>query len=740
MEETSRYGDGIEPPPDRPFRAPDHPAGRAPDNTVASASRLEALRRAHVLDTPPEEAFDRLTRLAAAVLHVPVSLVSLVDHDRQFFKSCAGTLPEPWHAQRQTPLSHSFCRHAVTRAQPLVIDDAREHPLVKDNGAVADLGVVAYAGVPLILSDGHAVGSFCVIDSKPRKWTANDLDVLRTLAASAVGELELRGLLCERQAASDELRRNNDILRAVTEGTGDAIFVKDRHGRYLMINAAAARMVGKAPHEIIGHDDTFLFDPDTAAKAMAHDRRVIEAGRVEAEEKSYPMPGGARTLSTFKAPYRDTDGNILGVIGIARDVTARREAERELEQAKEQADAARAAAEAASRAKDQFLAVLSHELRTPLAPVLALAGAWEADGSSLPPELREDLGLIRRNVELEVRLIEDLLDLTRVAKGKLVLSVGPADAHALLRNTLRMCSTEDLVSKSLCLESDLSAEAPFVRADPARLQQVFWNLLNNAIKFTPPGGRIAVGTRNAPTESGGQRFVVEVSDTGVGIAPDTLPRIFEPFEQGAEGVTRQFGGLGLGLSICKALVDAMGGRITASSAGAGRGATFRVELETSEEPAAAAAPKVPVAAGGPPVAASPFAADGNGNGAESPDAPRPLRILVVDDHVDTSKVMGRLLARLGYQVRTAGTVHAAVEAMASDPADVVISDLGLPDGHGHDLMRRLRESQPGLKGIALSGYGTEEDVRKSRDAGFHTHLTKPTDFDHLLQTIRELES
>jgi CheY-like chemotaxis protein len=344
------------------------------------------------------------------------------------------------------------------------------------------------------------------------------------------------------------------------------------------------------------------------------------------------------------------------------------------------------------------------------------------------------MGLIRRNVELEVRLIEDLLDLTRVSKGKLRLELDAVDVHALIRDTLRTCSNEELVVKRLALESDLAAEAPFVRADPARLQQVLWNLLNNAIKFTPEGGRIVVRTRNmksggADGAAGGpiSHTVVEVIDTGVGIEPAALPRIFDAFDQGADSVTRQFGGLGLGLTICKALVDAMGGRISAESEGPGRGATFRVELQPAPCPAA----KSPAAPAGD------AKSDGQAPSSVAQPAER-LRILLVDDHVDTSKVMARLLSRNGYHVRTAGTLRAAVEAVVSDPVDLVISDLGLPDGSGHDLMRRLRASHDGVKGIALSGYGTDEDIRKSHAAGFATHLTKPTDFDRLLETIREL--
>jgi two-component system CheB/CheR fusion protein len=438
----------------------------------------------------------------------------------------------------------------------------------------------------------------------------------------------------------------------------------------------------------------------------------MRAGVPHTIEHEYtPLSGQRLTLQTFKGPYRDDAGNVVGVLGIARDVTRRKRAEDDLKEAKEQA-------EAANRAKDRFMAVLSHELRSPLTPVLALASAWERT-TSVPAELREDLAVIRRNVELEVRLIDDLLDMTRIAKGKLRLSAEPVDAHELLRHAARTCPADELAGKRLGLSTDLCATRPFVHADAARFHQVLWNLLNNAIKFTPDGGRITVRTWDAE----GGALAVEVSDTGIGIGPDLLPRIFDAFEQGADEVTHRFGGLGLGLAICKALMTAMGGQITAASDGPGRGASFRLLLPTCEAPATTRHPA------------------GNDNGVAGRDQPllrnRPLRILLVEDNVDTSRAMSRLLSRIGHHVRTAGTVRAAVDAAREGPVDVVISDLGLPDGSGHDLMRLLRGLGP-VRGIALSGYGTDDDVRKSHDAGFETHLTKPTDFQHLLDTIDRL--
>ena len=794
---------------------------------LADPARLEALRQAAVLDTPPEPSFDRLASLAARLLRAPVALVSLVDTERQFFKSCLG-LPEPLNTLRQTPLSHSFCRHVVTSGEPLVVEDARLHAVLKDNLAIRDLGIIAYAGIPLRTASGHVLGSFCVTDTRPRRWSDEDLDTLRTLAASVVTELELRRSAAEHRAQSQRaereralsvalldssregiygldadgrctfinhaaarmlgyepaelvgldlrhvlglkadgadvgaealacgdgevrrrdgtavtvaytsaplvvdgqaagavvtfsdvtlrrqaeraLRETNALLSAVIDGTSDAVFVKDAAGRYVMLNRAGAAIVGRRADEVLGRDDRAIFDAATAERVMAADRRIMLTGESSTIEHDYaPVSGPPITLQTSKAPYRDGAGNVVGVLGIARDVTRRKRAEDSLKEAKEQA-------EAASRAKDKFMAVLSHELRSPLTPVLALASGWERD-ASVPAELREDLAIIRRNVELEVRLIDDLLDMTRIAKGKLRLSAEPVDAHRLLRHAALTCPADELARKRLGLTTDLQASHPFVHADAVRFHQVLWNLLNNAVKFTPDGGRITVRTWDASPAA----LAVEVADTGIGIEPDLLPRIFDAFEQGADEVTHRFGGLGLGLAICKALVTGMGGEISAESEGPGKGAAFRVLLPTCEPTDIAQKPRV----------------DGDPTAARVGQGRRPLRILLVEDHVDTSAAMSRLLSRIGHHVRTAGTVRAAIDAARSESVDVVISDLGLPDGSGHDLMRLLRDVGP-VRGIALSGYATDDDVRRSHDAGFDTHLTKPTDFDRLVETIEQL--
>jgi excisionase family DNA binding protein len=390
------------------------------------------------------------------------------------------------------------------------------------------------------------------------------------------------------------------------------------------------------------------------------------------------------------------------------EVARHRATERALREAK-------AAAEQASRAKDQFLAVLSHELRTPLTPVLMSVAALEAE-ACLPPRLREDLAMIRRNVALETQLIDDLLDLSRVINGKMVLHAQDLDVHPLIRNVAEMVAPE-AQARPVTLRLNLCAARDRVRGDSARLHQVLWNLLKNAIKFTPAAGTITVRTRDDATSG---RLVVDVQDTGIGIEPGALPDIFNAFDQGEHGGNRAFGGLGLGLAISKAVVEMHGGALRAHSDGPGRGACFTLDLAT------VAAVETP----------SPSAAPQHAGGARPGGS---LRILLVDDHLDTLKMLRRLLEGAGHVVTAADCVAGAVRA-ADDAGqlDLLISDIGLPDGTGLDLMREIRGRHPCLPAIALTGYGMEQDLRNSEQAGFGAHLTKPIDFNALKAAISKL--
>jgi signal transduction histidine kinase/ActR/RegA family two-component response regulator len=398
-------------------------------------------------------------------------------------------------------------------------------------------------------------------------------------------------------------------------------------------------------------------------------------------------------------------------VGVVTDITESKMAQAQRDAQREQVAAertARAEAEAANRAKDEFFAVLSHELRTPMTPVLMTVSSLEYD-ERLPEDVRSALRMVRRNVELEARLIDDLLDLTRISRGKLEVAWRDLDMHSLLSHAREAC-IPDADARRLKFELSTAASRCFVRGDATRLQQVLWNLLRNAVKFTPEGGTIRVHTAN---DADGH-LIVEVTDSGIGIEPEVLPRIFDAFEQGGRDMTRRYGGLGLGLAISKALVTLHGGTLTARSEGRGMGATFSVTLPTVETMAVEPA--------------SPAARDG--------DAPA-LRILLVEDHVDTRKATARLLKSFGHEVATADSVATGLEAAEAGPFDLIISDLGLPDGSGLDLMRQIK-NRYGMKGIALSGFGMESDLLNSRAAGFDHHLTKPVPIEQLEATVRQV--
>ncbi len=366
---------------------------------------------------------------------------------------------------------------------------------------------------------------------------------------------------------------------------------------------------------------------------------------------------------------------------------------------------AREESEAANRAKDRFLAALSHELRTPLTPILALTSVLERD-ALLRPETRRRVEIVRRNAELEARLIDDLLDLTRIARGKLQVEPEEISLGDAVDHVLEICRSE-ASEKGISLERRLAqGRELWVWADPARLRQVLWNIVKNAIRFTPAGGQIRLRAF-APAYG---RVAIEISDNGLGIEPSEIDRIFHPFEQAGKPA----GGLGLGLAISAALVDAQDGTLTAASEGNGRGSTFRVEL--------------PAPSGTAPAATNP---------SESPAmvfASARRRVLLVEDHADTALAVRELLQELSCDVAVATTLEEALAAAESAPFDLVLSDLGLPDGSGLDLMNLLRVRH-GLSGIALTGYGMEQDVRRSREAGFGEHLVKPITFDRLAGAV-----
>jgi len=516
--------------------------------------------------------------------------------------------------------------------------------------------------------------------------------------------------ITERTQAAEALRASAEFNRSIIESSRDCVKVLDLEGRLTLMSEGGQRLLcipDIAP--LLGTSWLELWTgKDRAAAEVA--LALASAGGTGSFTGLYATQGEPRWWDVIITPILNSRGEPEKLLAVTRDVTERVSSEQMLRAGAE--DLARA-----GRAKDDFLAALSHELRTPLTPVLMSAAALRED-ERLPADVRDQLSMMERNIALEARLIDDLLDLTRIAHGKLSLRTQPCDAHNLIELAVEMVRS-DAEGKGQKLEVDLAAERSHLIGDPARLQQVFWNLLNNAVKFTPESGQLSVRSHDA-----GEHLALEIRDSGIGISAESIERIFLPFEQaGAVSAEHRIGGLGLGLSIVKAIVDLHGGSIRAASDGLGEGSTFSLELPATEPP--------PESAVG---SAAPAAGDA---GASPRVRAAGLRLLLVDDHQSTLDVLERLLTRAGHRVTTAMSVANARKLAGSERFDAVISDLGLPDGTGYELMETLRAAH-GLRGIALSGYGMDDDLRRSEEAGFSAHLTKPIDFAQLERALERL--
>jgi PAS domain S-box-containing protein len=466
-------------------------------------------------------------------------------------------------------------------------------------------------------------------------------------------------------------------------------------GLILYCNQRFADMIGSALERVIGS----VISPYLSTESWERISAVVRAESVAKHESVLRRRTGEEIPVNFTASKLCLAGqNVICLV--VTDLTLQK-ADEELRLAKE-------VAEHANLAKDGFLATLSHELRTPLTPALMAVSALQQD-QTLSPRTQADLAMIRRNIVLENRLIDDLLDLTRITHNKLELLEVPLELHSVLQNSIDVC-VAGIETKTLDLSLNLDASETGTKGDMVRLQQVFWNVIRNATKFTPIGGTIRISTSN-PQPS---QFRVTVADSGVGFDPADAEKLFESFRQVGDGATRRSGGLGLGLAISRAIVNAHGGRIWAESPGQNLGATVQVELPLRR----AAAPATSEI--------SPCVAPGAG-----------LRILLVEDHEDTRRVFQAILSHKGHTVKGVATGEAALALAGSQVFDLVISDLGLPDFSGTELMTILHERHS-LRGVALSGYGMEEDIRRSKSAGFDYHLIKPVDpakIDQLLANL-----
>src|SRR5438477_1590517 len=539
-----------------------------------------------------------------------------------------------------------------------------------------------------------------------RFWALVATTALYDESGKLVGFGQVTRDLTDRKKAEDRMRQSSEQFRMLVEGVEEyAIYMLDSSGRITTWNSGVEKIKRYRANEIIGKNFAcFYTSEDVAAgKPQRNLEMARKYGHLREQALRVRRDGSVFPAEVVITAIRGEHGDVRGFSKVTRDISEQVRI-REME-------AAKIAAEKASQAKDDFLAALSHELRTPLTPALAAASYLVSNASKLPAEFSDDLDVIRRNIQLEARLIDDLLDLTRITRGRLELHLSQVDAHTAINDALQMAN-EQINEKELKVVTLFQAKQHLIRADAVRIQQVFWNLINNAAKFTGPAGQIEIQTRNDEDE----HFIFEITDTGIGIEPARRQTLFNAFEQGEPSVTKQFGGLGLGLTIAKNLLDLHHGQISVHSQGRSYGATFIVTLDA-----------IPA---------------GTVESVEPEDPHRShkrLRILVVEDHGDTRQTLARLLSHFGHQIAVADSVESALRTFRSQQFDAIVSDIGLPDGTGYEIIKQAKQRYP-VKAIALTGFGMDADLRRSKAAGFDFHLTKPVDFAELRTVLGEISS
>lgn len=519
--------------------------------------------------------------------------------------------------------------------------------------------------------------------------------------------------------AEAALRDSEQRLQAIIDNSNAAIFMKDVQGRYLLMNRECERLFNITNDWIRGKTDYDLFPLEIADALRENDRHVLDSRNALTLEEDVPLDDGIHTYVAVKFPLIDNAGVPYAICGISTDISdrARLQAERERQAERslrilEREQAARAEAERANRMKDEFLAVLSHELRTPLNPILGWTKLLQT-GRLATEKQTEALNTIERNARLQSQLIEDLLDMSRILRGKLTLTVAPIALSTTIQaaiETVRLAAD----AKRIEIESIFDSNIRLVSGDASRLQQVVWNLLTNAVKFTPDGGRIEIRLKQVADQAR-----IEVSDTGIGIAPDFLPHVFEHFRQEDSSTTRKFGGLGLGLAIARQIVEQHGGLIWVDSAGENQGTTFTVALRSLE-------------AGSIGVEAV--------EDAELNVLPLAnLRVLVVDDEPDSRDLVAFVAEQAGAEVVAVESAIAALQTLSSRSFDILLSDIGMPDMNGYELLLEVRQRSndpnQSIRAIALTAYAAEVDQQAARSAGFNQHLAKPVEPDQLVQAI-----
>jgi PAS domain S-box-containing protein len=535
-----------------------------------------------------------------------------------------------------------------------------------------------------------------------------------------------------RRKVEARLREQEEWLRVTLAGIGDAVIATNIEGIINFINPAAEQITGRSAHESVGKPLAEIFrvyNEKTGEAAEGPHAKIIRDGlTVSLANHTILLARNGREIpiEDSGAPIRDSGGSIIGTVIVFHDVTERRRAARERERLLESEKGARAHAEEAGRLRDEFLSTVSHELRTPLNAILG----WSSmllKGDMLKDEtVRNAVEVIERNGKAQAMIVGDILDASRMVTGRLSVEQQNTDLAPLIKETMESL-TPAAKAKSLSVTMSGAPAETTVCGDPERLRQIFWNLISNAVKFTPEGGRIRVSIRNPA----GSHVEVEVEDSGRGVDPEILPFVFDRFRQADASATRAHGGLGLGLSIVRHLVELHGGTVTAASAGPGRGSRFTVAIPLAAKPSSASA--TIASAKNQNVVRRAGVADFDLDG---------LRVLIVDDDPDSLEVLSVMLGHYGAYVYAASSVAEALIAFPRCKPDVLISDLGMPGEDGYSLIRKVRAFSPENGGripaAALTAYVRREDREQALSAGFHTHISKPVEPAVLAEAVAGL--
>ncbi|WP_406693409.1 ATP-binding protein [Singulisphaera sp. Ch08] len=522
------------------------------------------------------------------------------------------------------------------------------------------------------------------------------------LALFVTGGVSISLLAEALHAARRRAEESRQALSAVLTSIGDAVIATDKLGRVTFANPVASTLTGWSPEETVGQPlgEIFRITHEETRRPIASSvAKVLRDGVVVGLANHTLLiarDGTERPIHDSAAPIRDAGGEILGAVLVFRDDTERRDHERQMLEA--------------SRRKDEFLAMLAHELRNPMGSIKAAVAMLET------PEAGRHLpwvrGVLNRQIGQLTRLLDDLLDVARITRGQIVLQTEPVDADLAIRQAIE--SARPLTeARGHRVDTQITPEPKRIEADRVRLEQVLVNLLGNAAKYTPTGGRIKVSSARE-----GADVVIRVEDNGIGIPPEMLPKIFDLFTQGERSLARTEGGLGVGLTIVKSLVERHGGAVTVQSQGLGQGSTFTVRFPALEVEL--------------PPADTPLAFPAKVDATHR----KGTRILIVDDNKDLAQSLARLLRHVGHEVKMAYDGPEGIETARVYAPDVLLLDIGLPCLDGYEVARRLRREENSKRAliIAISGYGQEEDQRLSREAGIDHYLVKPVDI-HTVATL-----